>query len=133
MSRDPSCGNAACDRFYQIGTGFVTGGFSLFRNRSFSQRGNVALRRVLGDTLISVAALLILLAALVSIDDRVRDRVTGLMRGDTASSELMTLRYQVGSAASALVVAAKEQSIEHAPLVIFCVAGTALVLFMLRL
>jgi hypothetical protein len=93
----------------------------------------VAVRRVLGDTLISVAALFILVAALVSIDDRVRDRVTSLIRGDTASAELRTVTHTVRSTASVIFVAAKEQSIEHAPLVIFCVAGTALVLSMLRL
>jgi hypothetical protein len=90
-------------------------------------------RRVIGDALISIAALLILLVALVSIDDRVRDRVSGIMRGETASTELAGVSSQVGRAASVIVVAAKDQSIEHAPLVIFAVAGTALLLAMLRL
>lgn len=93
----------------------------------------MALRRVIGDTLISVSALLILLAALVSIDDRVRERVSGLMRADAAPAELRNVTHTVSSTASVIFVAAKDQSIEHAPLVIFCVAGTALVLSMLRL
>ena len=91
------------------------------------------MRRVIGDALISIAALLILLVALVSIDDQVRDRVSGIVRGETATTELAGVRSQVGQAASIIFVAAKDQSIEHAPLVIFAVAGTALLLAMLRL
>ena len=91
------------------------------------------MRRAVGDALISAAALLILLVALVSIDERVRDRVTGIVRGETVSSELANVRSGVGQTAAVIFDAAKDQSIEHAPLVIFAVAGTALVLAMLRL
>ncbi len=91
------------------------------------------MRRAFGDALISAAALLILLVALVSIDERVRDRVTAVVRGETVSSELANVRSGVGQTASVVFDAVKDQSIEHAPLVIFAVAGTALVLAMLRL
>ena len=87
----------------------------------------------MGDALISVAALVILLIVLISIDDRVRERISGVARGDTVSSELASARSELGQTASVLFVAVKDQSIEHAPLMIFAVVGTVLVLAMLRL
>jgi len=89
-------------------------------------------RPVAGDALLSVAALGILLIALVAIDDRVREQL--LMRvslGPTA--EIADLGSRLSDVASIVAVAARTQSIEHAPLMIFVLAATVLVLFMLRM
>ena len=49
-------------------------------------KGNKTMRRVVSDALISIGAVLLLLVALVSIDDRVRERVAG--PGDNATELL---------------------------------------------
>ena len=89
-------------------------------------------RRVLTDGLISAAALITLLLALVAIDDRVREQI--LMRVSAGpSAQISSLGSKLGDVATIVAAAARDQSIEHAPLMIFAVAGTVLVLFMLRM
>ncbi len=83
--------------------------------------------------MLSAAALVILLAALVSIDERVREHVVALSRPDAMSAAVHNAGGQARTTMAVLAEAAKDQSIEHAPLVIFAVAGSALVLAMLRL
>jgi hypothetical protein len=90
-----------------------------------------AFPRALSDAAISVAALFVLLATLVSIDDRVRERVGGVLHPPT-SSELAGASQEVGSIVSLLVDAVRDQSMANGPMVIFAVAATVLVLFMLR-
>lgn len=90
-------------------------------------------RRVLGDAMLSAAALVLLLAALVSIDERVREHVLSLTRPDAMSATVQNMSGHARTTVAVLAEAAKDQSIEHAPLVIFAVAGSALVLAMLRL
>lgn len=90
------------------------------------------MRRAFGDAVISVTALFILLLMLVSIDDRVRDRVSGFWGGGPNSSEIVGAGRELGSLVTVMFVAVKDQSIEHAPLAIFTVAATILVLFMVR-
>jgi hypothetical protein len=87
----------------------------------------------MGDALLSAAALVVLLAALVSIDERVREHVWDLTRPESMEAAVQDLGGQARTTAAVLAEAAKDQSIEHAPLVIFAVAGSALVLAMLRL
>ena len=84
------------------------------------------------DALISGAALIILLIALVAIDDRVRARVEAAVQGDL-SSDVHTATSMAGDVASVLMIAARDQSIDHAPMVVFVFAATVLVLGMLRL
>ncbi len=83
--------------------------------------------------MVSAAALVILLAALVSIDERVREHVLSMTRPDAMSSTVQNISGQARTTVAVLAEAAKDQSIEHAPLVIFSVAATALVVAMLRL
>jgi hypothetical protein len=90
------------------------------------------MRRVINDGLISMGALVVLLIALVSIDDRVRERVTDILRTPPSSAEIAGTGAQVGQLSSAVLDAARDQSVEHAPMVIFGVAATVLVVFMLR-
>lgn len=91
------------------------------------------MRRVLGDALISAAALVVLLVGLMVIDVTVRDRVLSVVQRGEIASSLSSMLSTAGSVAGVLLVAAREQSLDHAPLAVFVVAATALVLAMLRL
>jgi hypothetical protein len=90
------------------------------------------MRRVISDGLISFGALLLLLIALVSIDDRVRERVTDLVESPPSSADVARAGARVGQVSHVVYKAARDQSVEHAPMVIFGVAAAVLVLFMLR-
>jgi hypothetical protein len=88
-------------------------------------------RRTFSDALISAGALVLLLLALVAFDDRVREQLSLRIHGN-ASSELVSAGAQVRDLATVVMDVARDQSIEHAPLLIFALAATVLVLFMLR-
>ena len=66
---------------------------------------------------------------LVSIDDRVRDRFGDLFSGGDGLSQWSDRAADLGHA---LAGAARHQSIENAPLLIFAAVGAVLVLFMVR-
>ena len=91
------------------------------------------MRRAFGDALISAAALVVLLVGLVAIDDRVRDRVLSVIRTGDVSSSVGSVTSVASDVAGVLMMAARDQSLDHAPLAVFVVAATALVLAMLRL
>jgi hypothetical protein len=76
----------------------------------------------------SAAIFVIVLLLLVSVDSRVRERFVGLAAGDGVS----TLSARAGDLGTTLVTAAKYQSIENAPMVIFATIGAILVVFMLK-
>jgi hypothetical protein len=88
-------------------------------------------RKALGDALMSAGSVLILLMVLVAVDDRVRAAV---WQKTTAapSMELVSAGYQVQNIVHVVASAARDQSIEHAPLLIFALAAGVLTLFMLR-
>jgi hypothetical protein len=86
------------------------------------------MRRVFNDALISAGAVTALLLALVAIDDRVRSHVALALREPQPSAKLA----MAGEVASTVLQAVRVQSIDHAPLMIFALAGGVLVLFMLR-
>ena len=67
------------------------------------------------------------LLMLVSIDDRVRDRFSGLIGGGVSP-----WGDRIGDLGGALVSALKYQSLENAPLLVFAAVGAVLVAFMLR-
>lgn len=90
------------------------------------------MRRAFKDALISVGAVVLLVVALVSIDDRVRDRVTEILRKPPSSAEIAGTGAQAVLISNVVFKAARDQSVAHAPMVIFGVAATVLVLFMLR-
>ena len=90
------------------------------------------MRRAISDGLISVGALLLLLAALMAVDERVRERVTDLVRTPPSSVQVAGAGARVGQISHVVYKAARDQSVEHAPMVIFGVAAAVLALFMLR-
>jgi uncharacterized membrane protein len=90
------------------------------------------MRRATNDALISLGALVLLLVALMSIDDRVRERVERLLTAPPSSAQIVGVGNDIENVSTVMFRAARSQSIEHAPLVIFSVAAGILVLFMLR-
>jgi hypothetical protein len=92
-----------------------------------------AVRRRFNDALVSAGALLIVLVALMAVDGRVRNQVTSAVTGVSSPHAVAASGGKVRYVAGVVVSAAREQSIEHAPMVIFVVAASVLVTFMLRL
>ena len=88
------------------------------------------MRRAFNETLMSAGTVAILLLALVAFDDRVRDELS--RRLATPSIELAGAGQLARDFTSVIAEAAREQSLAHAPLLIFALAATVLVLLMLR-
>jgi hypothetical protein len=90
----------------------------------------LSVRRAFSETAISVGALGVLAVALAASDVRVRDRIaTHLSRPDI---ELASAGALLRDVMTIVFQAARDQSVEHAPLMIFVAAAGALLLFMLR-
>jgi hypothetical protein len=87
--------------------------------------------RAIGDALISVGALCALVAVLAAFDADVREQLAMRLAGNPAA-QVANAEATARGLASVVYIAARDQSIEHAPLVIFVLAATVLVLFMLR-
>lgn len=90
------------------------------------------MRRAFGDALVSMGALGAVLAALVAVDGRVREQLSLRFSGSSASSELENVGSGARELVGVVVQVAKDQSLDHAPLMIFVLAASVLVLFMLR-
>jgi hypothetical protein len=73
-----------------------------------------------------------LVAILAALDTRVRDQIWARVGAGRPAGQIADVEATVRNMASVLFVAARDQSIEHAPLVIFVIIGTVLLLFMLR-
>jgi len=69
------------------------------------------------------------LAALATVDARVRDKVGGVLSG---ADGLTPFGDRITDVGSVIVTAIRHQSIENAPLMIFAVVGAVLFLFMLK-
>jgi hypothetical protein len=89
------------------------------------------MRRAFNDALISAGALVILLLLLVAVDDRVRAQIWQ-RASSPPSVELSGVVQQVSGIIHVVFEAVRSQSLAHAPMMIFALAATILVLFMLR-
>jgi hypothetical protein len=69
-----------------------------------------------------------ILAMLISVDPQVRDQAENLVRNNSMSS----LSSRATDLGGALISAARHQSIDNAPLVVFATVGVVLTLFMLK-
>ena len=79
----------------------------------------------------SVATVALLLLVLVAVDDRVRSELSlRVMSHPTA--QLAAAGQHARDLTSVMAQAARDQGLAHAPLLIFTLAATVLVLFMLR-
>ncbi len=90
------------------------------------------MRRAIGDAVMSACGALAVVFALVMFDPRVRDQINTVFDPSHPKAAIASLGGQLAGIATVLAAAARDQSIEHAPLVIFTLAATVLVLFMLR-
>lgn len=78
----------------------------------------------------SIVSVVIVLAVLVSMDPRVKTRVADLVHDPVEGG--MTAGSRLGELAETLWLAARDQSVENAPMLVFAVVGAVLVLLMLR-
>jgi hypothetical protein len=92
----------------------------------------VVMRRAIGDALLTAGSALALVLALVLLDDRVREQLTAVFDPRHPTDALAGVGWRLGQVMAIVVAAARTQSFEHAPLVIFALAAAVLVLFMLR-
>ena len=89
------------------------------------------MRRLLSDAMISGLVVLLLTAGLVAIDPRVREHATSFVT-TSAPSSARGAGSQLADVTSAIVIAARDQSIDHAPMMIFVVVATVLFVAMFR-
>jgi hypothetical protein len=85
----------------------------------------------IGEAVASAVCLAIVLVSLVAIDHRVRDRFDALV-SQTSAGGVTGLSDGASAFASAIVQAARDRSIDQAPLLVFTVVGAGLLFFMLR-
>jgi len=89
------------------------------------------LRRVCGDVVVSAGVLTAVVGVLVSIDARVREQVLAVVNAASPAG-LGEAGGRLREVGGALFEAARTQSIEHAPLVVFAVVATVLLLALAR-
>jgi hypothetical protein len=87
--------------------------------------------RAVNHTLISGAALAVVVVSLALIDVRVRRAFASLV-DDTPSSDLAHLGSSAVQVGAMVVTTLRDQSIANGPLMIFVVIATVLMLFMVR-
>jgi hypothetical protein len=93
---------------------------------------HVPVRRAIVDRLVSIASLLVLVLAVVALDDRVREKASLLLSRDGAVTALEALTWRAGELMRVASRFVHDQGMENAALVIFGVAALTLVGFMLR-
>ena len=90
------------------------------------------MRRWVNQALVSAGSLAVLLCVLVAVNDRVRDQATRAFRASSSARGLTSVGDRLGDLAMVIVDAVRDQSLEHAPLMIFGLVAIVLVLAMLR-
>ncbi len=80
---------------------------------------------------LSIASFLLLLFALMAIDDRIGEQVS-LRAKHWSAIELGEGGAQIQRAMGDAIAIARDQALDHTPLVVFTVAGLVLLIFMLR-
>ena len=92
----------------------------------------VRIPRAFGDVLISAGALLALIAMLAAFDGRVREQISLRVGAGRTSAQVVDAGVAIRDLTGVVFDAVRDESIEHAPLVIFVLGGTVLLLVMLR-
>lgn len=83
------------------------------------------------ELLLSIGTVIAILLVLVAVDDRVRDQVA--MRAVAHPRvEIASAGQQAQNLTTVLLDAARDQSLAHAPMLIFALVAIVLTLFMLR-
>jgi hypothetical protein len=83
------------------------------------------------ETTMSALSFAAVLTTLVSFDPRVRARFWGLF-SDPGGQVISPLSDRLGDLGTAMWMAARQQSIDNGPFLLFAVVGIVLVVFMLR-
>ena len=94
--------------------------------------GKAMRRRVFGGVT-AVGGLAALVVALVLFDGRVRDQLSTVLARQGPTDEIVSASTRAQELLLVVIQAVTDQSIEHAPLVLFGLAALVLVLFMLRI
>jgi hypothetical protein len=89
------------------------------------------MRRFLSESVGTFVCFAAVLGALVLVDQHVRDQAS-LLISDATSSSAAAWEVRAEALGSAIMQAARDQSLGHAPLLIFSVVAAVLVIFMLR-
>jgi hypothetical protein len=79
--------------------------------------------------ILSIAVFVLIIGALVSVDERVRNQFEQLVSGGGGVSSWDNRLMDLGAA---LVAAVRHQSIDNAPLMVFATVGALLFIFMVR-
>ena len=90
------------------------------------------MHRAIRDAMLTAGSALPLVLALVLLDDRVRLQISAVIDTRHPGDALAGMGGRASNVMAIVLLAAKTQSLDHAPLVIFAVAAAVLVLFMLR-
>jgi hypothetical protein len=90
------------------------------------------MRRAGGEAMMTVGGALVLVLSLVLLNDHVRDEITAVFDAHHPAASASGLVVRLGDVVAIVAVAARQQSLEHAPLVIFSLAAAVLVFFMVR-
>lgn len=93
---------------------------------------SVVTKRAIGELLMSLGTLCVLAFLLVAFNPPLRQEVTLRMGAGQPAAQAANAQATILNVASIVFVAARDQSIEHAPLVIFVLAAVVLFGFMLR-
>jgi hypothetical protein len=88
-------------------------------------------RPVVREAVLSAGAVVVLLTALVAMDERVR-RVFTLGPNGRPSDEVVEAGGRARELVTLLIDVVRDQSLGHAPLMLFVLAASVLVFFMLR-
>ena len=89
------------------------------------------MRRGYREVLMSAGTVVILLLVLIAFDDRVRQYIARPVVAHR-STELTSSARELRDLTSVIASAARHQTLGHAPLLLFTLAGAVLVFFMVR-
>ena len=89
------------------------------------------MRRAFGEGLMSAGAVTIVMLTLIAIDSRVRAQIV-LRFAAHPAQQLSSAGENMRDLTAVVFEAARDRTIDHAPLLIFALVATVLVLFMLR-
>ncbi len=81
----------------------------------------------------AVGSLIVVVLGMAAMDARVRGLVRQVLDGEGLSPEMLSIARRVNEAMLVALDAVRDQSISHAPVTIFALAATVLLLFMIRI
>ena len=92
------------------------------------------MRRVIGEALMSMAALVILLTVLAALDPRIREHAKNVfMHREALAADVSRMKTEARDTVAVARWSAREHGLDHAAMAVFVVVATGLVVAMLRL